>query len=83
LSEYGDKISADAKVSIETALTELKDAHQKKDVDAINKALEAINNAWAAATQNMNPNAGQEQNTQQGPQDDQSQVTDVDFEEVK
>jgi molecular chaperone DnaK len=82
LNEYGDKISADAKVSIESALTELKDAHQKKDVDAINKALEAINNAWAAATQNMNPNAGQE-NTQQGPQDDQTQVTDVDFEEVK
>jgi molecular chaperone DnaK len=64
-------------------LTELKDAHAKKDVDAINKALEAINNAWAAATQNMNPNAGQEQNTQQGPQDDKSDVTDVDFEEVK
>jgi molecular chaperone DnaK len=83
LSEYGDKISTDAKVSIESALTELKDAHAKKDVDAINKALEAINNAWAAATQNMNPDAGQEQNTQQGPQDDQTQVTDVDFEEVK
>jgi molecular chaperone DnaK len=83
LNEYADKISADAKVSIETALTELKDAHAKKDVDAINKALEAINNAWAAATQNMNPNAGQEQNTQQGPQDDKSDVTDVDFEEVK
>jgi molecular chaperone DnaK len=82
LNEYGDKISADAKVAIESALTELKDAHQKKDADAINKALEAINNAWAAATQNMNPNAGQE-NTQQGPQDDQTQVTDVDFEEVK
>ena len=83
LGEYGDKISADAKVSIETALSELKEAHAKKDVDAINKALEAINNAWAAATQNMDPNAGQEQNTQQGPQDDQTQVTDVDFEEVK
>jgi molecular chaperone DnaK len=83
LGEYGDKISADAKVSIETALSELKEAHAKKDVDAINKALEAINNAWAAATQNMNPDAGQEQNTQQGPQDDQTQVTDVDFEEVK
>jgi molecular chaperone DnaK len=82
LSEYGDKITADAKVAIENALTELKDAHAKKDVDAINKALEAINSAWAAATQNMNPNAGQE-NTQQGPQDDNTQVTDVDFEEVK
>ncbi len=82
LSEYGDKISADAKVAIETALSELKDAHAKKDVDAINKALEAINSAWASATQNMDPNAGQE-NKQEGPQDDKSDVTDVDFEEVK
>lgn len=85
LTEFADKISADAKVAIEAALAELKDAHQKKDINAINKGLEAVNNAWSTAMQNMDPNAGAAQGPadQKGPQDDKADVTDVDFEEVK
>jgi molecular chaperone DnaK len=83
LTEYADKISADAKVNIESALTELKDAHQKRDIDAITKGLDAINNAWAAATQNMNPGGGQEQQNPGAGEDGTADVTDVDFEEVK
>jgi molecular chaperone DnaK len=83
MTEYADKISADAKANIESALTELKDAHQKRDIDAITKGLEAINNAWAAATQNMNPGGGQEQQNPGAGEDGTADVTDVDFEEVK
>jgi molecular chaperone DnaK len=87
LSEFGDKISAEAKSSIESAIAKLKEAHQKQDVDAINLALAEVNNAWAAATQNMNPGDGQGFDPNQGAaaQDgkDNSEVTDVDFEEVK
>lgn len=93
LGEYGDKIPADAKATIEEALTKLKEAHQRQDIDAINRELEAVNAAWAAATQNMDPNAAQQQgpnpNEQaqggQGSSDnnsDNDDVTDVEFEEV-
>jgi molecular chaperone DnaK len=90
LEEYGDKISEEAKTSLEAALVKLKEAHQRQDVDAINRELEAVNAAWASATQNMDPNAAQ-----QGPQgnpnpnadngagnEDGEDVTDVEFEEV-
>ncbi|MGH1337511.1 MAG: molecular chaperone DnaK [Aureispira sp.] len=88
LEEYGDKVPADAKATIEEALTKLKEAHQRQDLDAINRELEAVNAAWSAATQNMDPNAGAQQ--QQGPTGDAGQgeneegddVTDVEFEEV-
>ena len=86
LEEYGDKIPAEAKAEIEKAVTELKEAHQRQDVDAINRGLEAVNTAWAAATQNMDPNAQAQNNngsnTTQEEQNESEDVTDVEFEEV-
>jgi len=86
LEEYGDKISAEAKAEIEAAVTQLKEAHQRQDVDAINRGLEAVNTAWAAATQNMDPNAQAQNNATENPaQEDNGEsedVTDVEFEEV-
>lgn len=91
LEEYGDKISEDAKASLEAALVKLKEAHQRQDVDAINRELEAVNAAWASATQNMDPNAAQQgpqgnpnpnADNSAGNQDGGEDVTDVEFEEV-
>jgi len=93
LGEFGDKISADAKVSIEEAVKQLKEAQQAEDIDGITKGIEAVNNAWAAATQNMNaggPGAGPEgpgpemnnDATAEGGDDNNDDVTDVEFEEV-
>lgn len=86
LEEYGDKIPADAKANIQAALGKLKEAHQRQDIDAINRELAAVNAAWAAATQNMGADTGDNQqhnhnsnNNGQGGKDD---VTDVEFEEV-
>ena len=53
LKEYGDKIPADKKGAIETALNGLKEAHKSADVAAIDKATEALNNAWHAASEDM------------------------------
>ena len=91
LTEFGDKITADAKVAIEEAVTKLKEAHQQQNIDGINQALEEVNAAWSAATQNMNaggPGAEQFTNTENndntGAGDDATgDVTDVEFEEVK
>ena len=39
LSELGDKIPADVKAPIETALTRLKEAHKAQDIDGIDSAI--------------------------------------------
>jgi molecular chaperone DnaK len=87
LEEYGDKIPADAKADIEAAVLKLKEAHQRQDVDAIERELKAVNEAWSAATQNMDPNAQAQNNTESeqnsNSQDEENEdVTDVEFEEV-
>ena len=94
LKEFGDKLPADKKQPIETALQKLKDAHKAQDVAAINSAIDELNNVFQAASQEMYNAQQQQGGTQQGaPHADQQQqtnnggkdqeVTDVDFEEVK
>jgi molecular chaperone DnaK len=53
LNEYGDKIPADKKGAIESALGELKTAHQSQDEAAIDTAMASLNAAWQAASQDM------------------------------
>ncbi|WP_181304175.1 molecular chaperone DnaK [Rufibacter sp. XAAS-G3-1] len=53
LKEYGEKLSAGNKTAIEAALADLKKAHESKDLGAIDSAMESINNAWQAASQEM------------------------------
>ena len=79
LKEFGDKLPADKKQPIETALQKLKDAHKAQDVTAINSAIDELNNVFQAASQEMY-NA-QQQQANNGGKD--QEVTDVDFEEVK
>jgi molecular chaperone DnaK len=88
LSEYGDKLPADKKSEIEGALTELKAAHQSRNISDIESALTKINAAWQAASQDMynaTQGAGAEANPGAGnaKTSSDSEVTDVDFEEVK
>jgi molecular chaperone DnaK len=93
LKEFGDKLPADKKPAIETALSKLKEAHKSQDIDAIDKALAELNSVWQVASEEMYKTA---QNTGQPtgqpgaeqPEDNSSkkgsdEVTDVDFEEVK
>ncbi|MDB5193009.1 MAG: dnaK [Segetibacter sp.] len=94
LKEYGDKIPADKKAPIESALTKLKDAHKSQDLAQIDAALAEMNNAWTAASEDMykatQDGAGQPGADAQGGAGAQSQgagagetVTDAEFEEVK
>jgi molecular chaperone DnaK len=53
LAEYGDKIPANKKTAIETALGSLKEAHKSADLDAIDRATKELNDAWQAASQDM------------------------------
>ena len=63
LKEYGDKIPSDKKGAIENALGMLKEAHKSQNLADIERATEALNNAWHAASEDM-ARATQ----QQGPQ---------------
>ncbi|MDO6390308.1 molecular chaperone DnaK [Pontibacter sp. BT731] len=92
LKEYGEKLSEGNKSNIETALGELRTAHGAKDIAGIDRAIENLNNAWQAASQEMYAAGGGQEgaaagNGQQagGPQGaatDDGGVTDVDYEEV-
>jgi molecular chaperone DnaK len=53
MKEIGDKIPADKKAAIESALTELKEAHKLEDLARVDKASEAMNAAWQAASQDI------------------------------
>lgn len=96
LTEFGDKLSDDKKKPIEEALEELKKAHQTQDVATIQPALDKINEAWKVASEEMykaqadaqqgaptgDAGAGAGQGGAEGG-DANSDVEDVDFEEVK
>lgn len=97
LKEFGDKLPADKKAPIEEALNELKEAHKAEDIDKIDAASEKLNSIFQEASQQMyNQQGGQpggpegqpggQPGADQQPQGDNkkdSEVTDVDFEEVK
>ena len=91
LKEFGDKIPAEKKAPIESALTELKAAHASKDIAKIDAALASINTLWSAASEDMyKAQQGGAENANANPNNDGKtgqpngeNVTDVDFEEVK
>ena len=94
LKDNGDKIPADQKPAIESALQTLKDAHKNGDVNAIDNAINNLNQVMQAASAQMYQQAGGAQpggqgfgGGQQAGQQSQSNpddtIQDADFEEVK
>ena len=86
LKEFGEKLSDDKKAPIEAALVELKKAHESKDLTAIDSAMETINTAWSAASEEMYKDTQGAQPNPEGqptPEASTDDVTDVEFEEVK
>jgi len=93
LKEFGDKLSAANKTAIEGALEELKKAYETKDVATITPALDKINEAWKAASEEMyKAQAEAQQGDAQGAQPNQGGnqgggdaegPQDVEYEEVK
>ena len=89
LKEFGDKLPEDKKKPIEDALDALKKAYETKEVEVVDPALEALNKAWTAASEEMYKAQQESQAGGGEPQGDQQSnnegdnVEDVDFEEVK
>ena len=92
LKDNADKIPADKKAPIETALQQLKDAHKAGDVAAIDNATNALNTAVQAASAQMYQGGAQPGADAQGAQGGQQaqdnssnpadDIQDADFEEV-
>lgn len=89
LKDYGDKIPADQKSTIESAVAELREAHKSENLSGIDSAMEKLNAAWQAASQHMY-NAGGEgaasggdMGGQQGQAAGDGGVADAEYEEVK
>ena len=89
LKEFGDKVPADKKAPIESALNKLKEAHKQQDMDAVEAGTKELNDAWMAASQDMynatNQSGADGTQQQTSSSDGQSgeNVTDAEFEEVK
>ena len=98
LKEYGEKLSDGNKSAINSALEKLKEAHTAKDQTAIENAMNALNTAWQAASQEIyaasgagagqqpGANAGGEGpsgGTTGGANTGAGDATDVEYEEVK
>lgn len=95
LKDLGDKLPADKKAPIETALNKLKEAHKAQDIAGIDAAMAELNSVFQAASQEMynaqnaqggaqpGPDFGQQAGSNAGNNKQDGGVTDVDFEEVK
>jgi molecular chaperone DnaK len=66
LKEYGDKLPADKKSEIEAALAKLKTAHEAKDINGIDTAMNEMNAIWQKASEEMYRNASGAQGGPQG-----------------
>ena len=95
LKDLGDKLPADKKAPIETALNKLQEAHKAQDIAGIDAAMAELNSVFQAASQEMynaqnaqggaqpGPDFGQQTGGNAGNNKQDGGVTDVDFEEVK
>ena len=95
LKDLGDKLPADKKAPIETALNKLKEAHKAQDIAGIDAAMAELNSVFQAASQEMynaqnaqggaqpGPDFGQQTGGNAGNNKQDGGVTDVDFEEVR
>ncbi|KGL51498.1 molecular chaperone DnaK [Porphyromonas canoris] len=95
LKDLGDKLPADKKSEIETALADLKEKHKAQDIAGLDAAMDKLNAIFQEASQQMyaqqgaqaggpqpNPNASSA-NAGGGDANQEGDVTDADFEEVK
>ncbi|UOQ27721.1 Heat shock protein 70 [Candidatus Karelsulcia muelleri] len=81
IKEYGKKLTPDKLKNIETYLLKLKKATSNKNFIDIDKYVEKINKFWATSQEIFNKNETDNINKEKKSSD--SQVQDVDYEEVK
>ncbi len=93
LSEYGEKLSEDKKAKITGALERLENLHESKNFDELESGIEQLNEAWAAASEEIyaaqqaaaqeEAAASEEPSTNGQASTDDDVIDDADFEIVE
>jgi molecular chaperone DnaK len=78
LKEIEDKLTEEQKSEINSSLQELKDAHSEKDVEKIKVSMDNVNTTFQGVSANLYSQGSGETN-----EEEDREVNDVDFEEVK
>jgi molecular chaperone DnaK len=76
LEDLGDKISEEDKTEITASITELKEAHGKKEIDSVKRIMEELTQKFQKISQDLYESVNQENN------DGGMDASDVEFEEV-
>jgi len=76
LEDLGDKISEEDKTEITASITELKEAHGKKEIDSVKRIMEELTQKFQKISQDLYESVNQESN------DGGMDASDVEFEEV-
>jgi molecular chaperone DnaK len=76
LEDLGDKISEEDKSEITSSISELKEAHSKKEIDSVKRIMEELTQKFQKISQDLYESVNQESN------DGGMNASDVEFEEV-
>ena len=76
LEDLGDKISEEVKSEITSSISELKEAHSKKEIDSVKRIMEELTQKFQKISQDLYESVNQENN------DGGMDASDVEFEEV-
>ena len=82
LNELGDKISADEKAGIQSAVDHLKEVNKGTDVQAIKDATDAVQKAFYAVSEKLYQNAAPQDGQGGNPNAGNDGVVDADYETV-
>ena len=77
LEDLGDKISEEDKSEITSSISELKEAHSKKEIDSVKRIMEELTQKFQKISQDLYESVNQENN------DSAMDSSDVEFEETK
>jgi len=84
IKDFGDKLSEEDKIELNTALDKLKESHKNESVENIDSNIDILNDVWNKISSKLyeQNESTTEQSTTEEPKNDDN-VEDVDFEEVK
>lgn len=91
LEEYGEKISEGNKTAISEAIAKLEEAHKAENLEEIDAAIEAVNSAWSAASEEIyaatqaeaEAKGGAEPSAEAGEAKSEEGAVDADYEVVE
>ena len=83
IKEFGDKLSDTDKDNLNNSLSKLKSSYEEKDFNSIDEDLNLLNETWSSISTKLYENNKEDDSNQSDSLDDDIDVNDVEFEEVK